>query len=73
VYYRDEDRGFIMKPEEFLLGQVCYSMKELEDAVANNVDAFDNLLPEDIDAHRIKMWGKDANYREIWNAIKKEK
>lgn len=72
VYYRDEDRGFIMKPEEFLLGQVSYSIEELTEAVSENVDHYDRLLPEDLEAHRMKMWGKEANYREIWEAIKRQ-
>lgn len=73
AYYRDEDRGFMMKPEEFLLGEVTYSIEEFCQAIEKHVGAFDTLRVANEEEVRQNIWGKDVDYKEIWNIIRSTK
>lgn len=73
IYYRDEDRGFMMPPEDFLLGEVAYSMEEFRGAIEQNIGAYQDLLIPNLEEVRQKIWGKDVDYKEIWNIIRDTK
>lgn len=69
AYYRDEDRGFMLDPKEFLLGQVSYSLEEFQKAIMENCDHYERLLPKDLEEQRKKIWGQEAEYKKIWETI----
>ncbi|MBO5657536.1 MAG: CDP-glycerol glycerophosphotransferase family protein [Agathobacter sp.] len=68
-YYRDEDRGFMISPEEFMLGEVTYSIGELQGVLEQNQSNYQRLLVPNLEEVRTQVWGRDMDYKEIWSRI----
>ena len=69
-YYRDSDRGFILEPEEFMFGQISYTLEELEAAIGSYKDNYDAFLPSNLTELWEKTWGRTADCKKIWEAIR---
>lgn len=71
-YYANQDRGFVLKPEEFLIGPDVYSIDELVELFQKNKEDFNQMLPENEDEIFKKVWGKEMECSEIWEDICKK-
>lgn len=71
-YYMNQDRGFVLKPEEFLIGPAVYSMDEMLEVLSENKEDFLKMLPENEDELFKKVWGREITCEEIWNDICKK-
>lgn len=71
-YYMNQDRGFVLKPEEFLIGPDVYSIDEMLGVFIENKDDFAKMLPDNEDKLFEKVWGREISCAEIWNDICKK-
>lgn len=71
-YYMNQDRGFVLKPEEFIIGQAAYTTEEIVEVLQKYKDNFQNMLPENEDEIFQKVWGQETNCAAIWEKIVKK-
>ncbi len=70
-YYMNSDRGFVLSPEEFLIGPAAKSADELLKVFSENAQDFSKMLPENEEEIFKKVWGRKMTCEEIWNDILK--
>ena len=68
-YYMEQDRGFVLKPEEFIIGPAAYNIVQLIDVLEDNKDDLSVLLPEDKEKHFKNFWGERKDCAQIWKDI----
>lgn len=68
-YYVNNDRGLVMKPEEFLFGPRADTSEQLLDVLEANNGKFGEMLSDNKKEIFEKMWGTKKGYAEIWQDI----
>ena len=68
-YYVNNDRGLVMKPEEFLFGPRADTPEQLLDILETYNGKFSEMLPDNKMEIFKKMWGTKKGYAEIWQDI----
>lgn len=68
-YYMNQDRGLVLKPEEFLIGPATYSTEQLYQTLSAGTGGFDALLLPNEDDIFKKVWGEEKSCAEIWDDI----
>ena len=71
-YYLNQDRGFVLKPEEFLIGPAVFSIEELTETLEKHMDDFSKMLPQNEEQLFEKVWGKEKDCAEIWEDLSKK-
>ena len=69
-YYMEEDRGFVLKPEEFIIGPATYSISEMVQELQKYKEDFSKMLPDNEEELFEKVWGKERDCSEIWADMK---
>lgn len=68
-YYMKDDRGFVLQPEEFIIGPATYNINELIQLLNENKKDFSLMLPQNEDELFEKIWGEHKECAQIWNDI----
>lgn len=68
-YYATKDRGFVMKPEEFVFGPQADTSEKLLDVLELYKGKYSDMLPKNKNEIFEKMWGTKKDYFEIWQDI----
>lgn len=71
-YYMNADRGFVMSPDEFMVGPKSFTpealVKELNNAKINP----EGTKAKHYEQFRNKVWGEDKTIKQIWEDIYKK-
>lgn len=67
--YENDDRGFVLPKEEFMVGQTAYDTDDLKNLLIKYKDDFKSAVFSDYTTIKTKMWGVNSNYETIWKAI----
>ncbi len=70
-YYINSDRGFVLSPEEFLIGKKAENPQELLEILKESNNNIQGLIPSDYPKIFEKIWGKKMSCSEIWTDILK--
>lgn len=68
-YYLENDRGFFLKPEEFIIGLASYNINQLKQVLFDYCVDFTRMLPENEDEIFNKFWGQKIDCEQIWKDI----
>lgn len=68
-YYMNQDRGFVLGPEEFIIGPAAYTIEEFAETLQKYREDFLKMLPENEEAIFKKVWGQETNCASIWEKI----
>ena len=71
-YYMKQDRGFVLKPEEFLIGPAVYSTEELLNILKKHRNSISEMIPDNEEEIFEKIWGREKECSEIWEDICKK-
>ena len=71
-YYMNKDRGFVLSPEEFIIGPAVYDVEQLNDTLLKYKDDFSEMLPENEQELFERFWGEETNCEKIWQDIQKQ-
>lgn len=71
-YYMNQDRGFVLGPDEFIIGPAAYNIDEMLEILQKYQNDFADMLPENEEALFEKVWGHETNCAEIWEKIVKK-
>ena len=67
--YATSDRGFMQKPEEFMIGPKAENIDKLIKLIETGIDNLERLYSANYKDAWIKIWGKSKEINEIWNDI----
>ena len=68
-YYMNQDRGFVLSAEEFIIGSAAYDIEQMVDILKRYKDDFSKMIPENEEELIQKVWGKETDCKEIWEKI----
>lgn len=68
-YYRDCDRGFVLKPEEFVIGPFVKNLEDLKEIIEKYKENFLDMLPDNEEELFKKFWGCEKDCSQIWKDI----
>ena len=69
VQYKKEDRGFAIRPEEFMVGLRADNVSELIDNLSLAYQNPENVKTSEYEHIKRRVWGMEKNMDEIWNDI----
>lgn len=67
--YMNGDNGVTPEAEELMRGPQLRNMQDLRDALIKAVRDPESAKPEDYEDIRLKYWGEEKDYLQIWNEI----
>ena len=68
--YQFQDRGFLLKPAQFLIGKLTRNIDQLTELLRKYNSQYKKLIPDNYPRLKKRMWGDEYTYKEIWNSIR---
>lgn len=67
--YMNGDNGVTPEAEELMRGPHLFNIEELRETLVKAIRDPESAKPEDYEAIRLKYWGEEKDYLQIWNEI----